>query len=194
MSRIGLFGGSFNPPHAGHLNIAQIALDKLALDEIWWIVTPQNPLKENVELSTEDRILLCEKLIIDNSEMSVSNIEQALKAKSTFDLVVKIKNKFPDDEFVWIGGMDSAVSLDKWQNWRELLAEICTFYVARPPLDGIPKDSPILSIANHECISLDNADEKSPVLDDGITYFLTDCRVVDLSSTALRNNIERRDN
>jgi nicotinate-nucleotide adenylyltransferase len=124
---IGLFGGSFNPPHQGHLLVAEIALQRLSLDQIWWIVTPGNPLKNRSGLpSLAARIDACETLVHDR-RIKVTAFEQSLGQSYTAKTLRAVRKRNPGCRFVWIMGADNLKEFHLWQNWREIA---CTFPIA----------------------------------------------------------------
>ena len=121
--KIGLLGGSFNPAHGGHLHISEIALKKLGLSQIWWLVSPQNPLKENSN-NYAARFLSAQKIAAKNPKIKVLDIERKLGTNYTFDTVKRLKQKFPQDDFVWLMGADNLVQLPKWKKWQELVQTV----------------------------------------------------------------------
>jgi nicotinate-nucleotide adenylyltransferase len=124
---VGLFGGSFNPPHEGHLLVAEIALRRLRLDQLWWMVTPGNPLKSRSELaSLKDRLSLSERLIHD-PRIKVTAFEKRLGGSYTADTLSFVKARNPHIRFIWIMGADSLKSFHLWQKWQRIA---CTFPIA----------------------------------------------------------------
>jgi len=124
---VGLFGGSFNPPHPGHALVAEIALRRLGLDRLWWIVTPGNPLKSRNELAPlAERIALSEALTSD-PRIQVTAFEQSLATSFTADTLAYVKARNPHVHFIWIMGADSLGTFHKWQKWQEIA---CTFPIA----------------------------------------------------------------
>lgn len=121
MRKIGLFGGSFDPIHTGHLKLAKHALDVLKLDEVWFVVTYDQPLKDNHTESFENRVKLVKMMIKDDERLKVVEIEKDLPQPSyTYNTVVKLKKLYPDDQFVWLLGSDNIKTLDKWYKIDEL--------------------------------------------------------------------------
>ena len=124
---VGLFGGSFNPPHEGHLLVAEIALRRLRLDQLWWMVTPGNPLKSRSELaSLKDRLSMSERLIHD-PRIKVTAFEKRLGGSYTADTLSFVKARNPHIRFIWIMGADSLKSFHLWQKWQRIA---CTFPIA----------------------------------------------------------------
>ena len=105
--RIGLFGGSFNPPHEGHLNLCDLAIKQLELDQVWWMVTPGNPLKDTSELpGLLDRIALCKQMVTDH-RIKITGFEASHRVRFTADTVRLVKKLRPRQKFVWLMGADN---------------------------------------------------------------------------------------
>jgi nicotinate-nucleotide adenylyltransferase len=129
---IGLFGGSFNPPHAGHALVAEIALRRLALDQLWWMVTPGNPLKSTRELAPlSDRLLQSEQ-VAKNPKIKVTAFEAAHHIRFTADTLALVKARNPGVDFVWIMGADSLRDFHHWQRWREIVLTFPIAVIDRP--------------------------------------------------------------
>ena len=129
---VGLFGGSFNPPHAGHALVAEIALRRLRLDQLWWIVTPGNPLKNTSDLAPlGERIERSERLIHD-PRVKVTAFEAAHRIRYTADTLELVKRRNPGVDFVWIMGADCLAPFHRWQRWREIAATFPIAVVDRP--------------------------------------------------------------
>ncbi|TIW88155.1 MAG: nicotinate-nucleotide adenylyltransferase, partial [Mesorhizobium sp.] len=129
---VGLFGGSFNPPHAGHALVAEIALRRLALDQLWWMVTPGNPLKSTRELAPlGERIAFSEK-IAKNPKIKVTAFEAAHNVRYTADTLALVKARNPGVDFVWIMGADSLRDFHRWQRWREIVLTFPIAVIDRP--------------------------------------------------------------
>ncbi len=124
MRTIGLLGGSFNPPHAGHLHISLLALKRLKLDQVWWLVSPGNPLKNAGELRPlKERVLQCQKLV-NHPRIRISTIESELRTRYTIDTVTELQKRFPNIRFVWLMGADNLAILHRWKRWQELTKKI----------------------------------------------------------------------
>ena len=122
---IGLLGGSFNPPHEGHRYISLYAIESLGLDEIWWIVTRQNPLKEqNTEKSFFERIKRCKDLVSNFKKIKVVNIESEIESVYAIDVVSKIKSDNKDVDFIWLMGNDNLKYFHKWYKWKDFAQSI----------------------------------------------------------------------
>lgn len=129
---VGLFGGSFNPPHEGHRLVAEIALKQLRLDQLWWMVTPGNPLKNrSVLLPLQERIRLSEDLT-RNRRIRVTAFEERLRTGFTAQTIDYVLARNIGVRFVWIMGADSLKSFHRWQKWREIAASIPIAVIDRP--------------------------------------------------------------
>ena len=130
--QVGLFGGSFNPPHAGHALVAEIALRRLALDQLWWIVTPGNPLKSKSELAPlAERLVLSEGVARD-PRIKVTAFEAAQNVRYTADTLALVRARNPGVDFVWIMGADSLRDFHRWQRWRKIAMTFPIAVVDRP--------------------------------------------------------------
>jgi nicotinate-nucleotide adenylyltransferase len=130
--QVGLFGGSFNPPHAGHALVADIALRRLALDQLWWMVTPGNPLKNHGELAPLAERLRLSEAITKNPRIKVTAFEAAHHVRYTADTLALVRKKNPGVDFVWIMGADSLRDFHRWQRWREIMMTFPIAVIDRP--------------------------------------------------------------
>jgi nicotinate-nucleotide adenylyltransferase len=131
--RIGLLGGSFNPPHEGHVHAGKAALKKLGLDYVWWLVSPQNPLKPTRGMASFDKRLEAAKRLADrHPRMIASGIEQDMGTRFTIDTLRALKRRFSDTNFVWLMGSDNLVQIPRWRRWQQIFAEVPVAVVARP--------------------------------------------------------------
>jgi nicotinate-nucleotide adenylyltransferase len=130
--QVGLFGGSFNPPHAGHALVAEIALKRLALDQLWWIVTPGNPLKSNNgRAPLAERLRLSED-IAKNPRIKVTAFEAAHNVRYTADTLALVRARNPGVDFVWVMGADSLRDFHRWQRWRQIATTFPIAVIDRP--------------------------------------------------------------
>ena len=121
--RIGLLGGSFNPAHEGHLHVSQEALKRLRLDGVWWLVSPQNPLKTRVGMASfADRLAGARDLLRGHPRIAASGIEARLGTRYTVDTLDRLVTR-TGCRFVWLIGADNLAQLPRWRRWRKLFAE-----------------------------------------------------------------------
>ena len=131
--RVGLLGGSFNPAHEGHLHISTLALKLLKLDQLWWLVSPQNPLKPKLGMaSLKDRIKVAKKIAASNPDIVVSDLENSLSTCHTVDTIEALKAEFPQVSFVWVMGADLLVQVPHWKRWRALFKMVPIAIFSRP--------------------------------------------------------------
>ena len=123
MRRIGLLGGSFDPPHKGHVYISLEAKKTLQINEIWWLVTPKNPLKISQPATYEKRINNC-KEISNNKPIKINEIEKKINSKYTYQTLGYLLNHYTNIKFFWIMGADNLINFHKWQKWRQIFQEI----------------------------------------------------------------------
>ncbi len=127
-------GGSFNPAHDGHLHVSRLALDRLGLDHIWWLVSPQNPLKPVVGMAPRDqRLADARRLVANQRRIRVSDLEAAFGTSYTVDTLAEIKTCFPEVRFVLIIGADLLSQLPRWRNWHRLFEMVPIAVFDRAP-------------------------------------------------------------
>ena len=130
--RIGLLGGSFDPPHEGHLHVTREALRRLRLHAVWWIVSPGNPLKEAPEAPFHCRVRAARRLIGSQRRIAVSDFEARLGTRYTVDTLSRLLRRAPACRYVWIMGADNLASLHKWKAWAELVSRLPIAVLPRP--------------------------------------------------------------
>jgi nicotinate-nucleotide adenylyltransferase len=130
--QVGLFGGSFNPPHAGHVLVAEIALRRLALDQLWWMVTPGNPLKSTRELAPLEERIARSEAITRNPRIKVTAFEAAHHVRYTADTLALVRARNPGVDFVWIMGADSLRDFHRWERWRDIMMTFPIAVIDRP--------------------------------------------------------------
>ncbi|MEM6462743.1 MAG: nicotinate-nucleotide adenylyltransferase [Pseudomonadota bacterium] len=129
---VGLFGGSFNPPHDGHLLVADTALRKLRLNQLWWMVTPGNPLKENSGLpSLQERIEWCQGMVKD-PRIKITAFEAAIGVRYTAETLRFVQNRCRGVNFVWVMGADNLAGFHRWQNWQQIAETVPIAIIDRP--------------------------------------------------------------
>jgi nicotinate-nucleotide adenylyltransferase len=131
--RIGLLGGSFNPAHEGHLAISREALRHLGLDRVWWLVSPQNPLKPVTGMADfAERFASARALAARDPRICVSDLEQRLHLRYTIDTILWLRHHCRDN-IVWLIGADNLLQLPKWRHWRRILATVPIAVFDREP-------------------------------------------------------------
>lgn len=134
--RIGLLGGSFNPAHAGHVHISLEALKRLQLDEIWWLVSPKNPLKAANDLAGYDvRLEYASALTTQHPRITVLDIEARQNLYYTIDTIRFLQARHRDCHFVWLMGADNLAGFHRWKNWRQIARRIPIAILDRAPFN-----------------------------------------------------------
>jgi nicotinate-nucleotide adenylyltransferase len=130
--RIGLFGGSFNPPHKGHVGASLIALKRLNLDRVWWLISPQNPLKRTDATPPLETRLAAARALITDPRIIATDIEARLGTRFTIDTIRALKARYPAVHFVFIMGADNWRALPRWKRWDQIMRLVPIAIVARP--------------------------------------------------------------
>ena len=186
--RVGLFGGTFNPPHAGHVHASNIALKYLGLDAIWWLVTPGNPLKKKSNLPALDtRVKNCQD-IVSNPKVLITDIEKDLGTIRTYDTVKALQSRFPNTDFIWFSGTDIAYEFTKWYKWRQLQTLIPFAFIGRPHDSGQVRQNSFLM--NNRLTHKYPIHGTRPHLLKAHIYWIFAEPLMDISSTELRSNIK----
>ena len=129
---IGLFGGSFNPPHNGHVHVCETALKRGHFDRVWWLVTPGNPLKDTSELeSLASRLRKCHELV-NHPKMQITAFEAKHNLRYTEETLALLKRLRPRVNFVWLMGADNLKNFHQWQNWRQIAKMMPIMIIDRP--------------------------------------------------------------
>lgn len=141
-SRVGLLGGSFNPAHEGHREISLIALKRLGLDAVWWLVSPGNPLKDAADYAPYDERLRLARKAADHPRIIVSNFEERKGLQYTVDTLETLRALWPQIDFVWLMGADSFATFHRWRDWKTIasLAPMAVFN--RPGYEAAWKAAP----------------------------------------------------
>jgi nicotinate-nucleotide adenylyltransferase len=165
--KIGLFGGSFDPAHEGHAHVAETALKRLDLDKVWWLVSPQNPLKP--KSSPFEQRVQSARGQAHGRKMEVTDIEQRLGCAFTFQTLRALKRLYPGVQFFLVMGADNLANFRKWRNWREVAKSVPVVVVSRPgtsPADRLcaPKDWIFLNARHHRQSSTAIRNAKRPAV------------------------------
>ena len=185
--RIGIMGGTFNPPHAGHAIVAETAVKRLQLDQLWWVVTPGNPLKTNGGLPPLKQRMSAARKFAHGPRMKVTGFEAELGTPYTAATLAFLSRRYPGVRFVWVMGADNLASFDRWQHWRQIAATMPIAIVDRPGwrLKALAGPAAAALVKNRvpETRAAQLPDMQPPAW-----TFLTS-RLSRLSSTALRANL-----
>ncbi|MGF1649129.1 MAG: nicotinate-nucleotide adenylyltransferase [Hyphomicrobiaceae bacterium] len=130
--RIGLLGGSFNPPHAAHVMISETALKRLGLDTVWWIVTPGNPLKDHDDLEQQEARIAASVAIVGRRPIRITGFESALPSAYTAATLDFLRRRYPRVRFVWLMGADNLRNFHRWQDWRGIAQSVPIAIIDRP--------------------------------------------------------------
>lgn len=129
---VGLFGGSFNPPHEGHVHVVETAIKRLQLDRVWWMVSPGNPLKDNDDLPPLANRIEASRALINHPRVEVSGLEASLSVIYSADLVRELVSRFPTVRFVWLMGADNLTNFHHWERWEEIADNVPIAVIDRP--------------------------------------------------------------
>ncbi|MGB3317948.1 nicotinate-nucleotide adenylyltransferase [Sphingopyxis granuli] len=136
MIRTGLLGGSFNPAHGGHRAISLNAIDALGLDDLWWLVSPGNPLKDAKGMAPLPARLASAQHMARRSPIRATGLEAELGTRYTVDTLRKLVRRYPNRRFIWIMGADNLVQLPRWRDWRDIARLMPIAVIARPGYNG----------------------------------------------------------
>ncbi len=130
--RIGLLGGSFNPPHEGHALVTRLALVRLGLDRVWWLVTPGNPLKSKDELAALAERVEAARRLVGGPRVAISDVEAAIGSRYTADTLAFLARRAPGARLVWLMGADNLAQFHLWRRWRAIADLMPIAVVDRP--------------------------------------------------------------
>ncbi|MAW08168.1 MAG: nicotinic acid mononucleotide adenylyltransferase [Halobacteriovoraceae bacterium] len=145
---VGLLGGSFDPPHQGHVQISLAALKRFDLDQLWWLVTPGNPLKENPPASMARRMGAA-RAMMDHPRVRISDIEARLGTRYTAETLRALRKAYPHVRFVWLMGADNLAHFHRWKDWQDILNTVPVGVLARPGERISARLSPAARIYRH---------------------------------------------
>ena len=128
---IGLLGGSFDPPHEGHVHITKLALKIFNLSKVWWLVCPENPIKSVTPSDLNSRFFASKK-IMKHPSVVITDLERKFKTKYTFQTLIKLKKLYPSTKFVWLMGADNLINFHHWKNCDWIMKNIPVGVLARP--------------------------------------------------------------
>src|ERR1700748_1045164 len=183
--RIGLLGGSFNPPNIAHRSISLFAIKRLKLDRVWWLVTPGNPLKDTGGLHDLDERVDAARRMANDPRIDISCLESVIGTRYTVDTITYLRRRTSGLRFVWIMGADNLAQFHRWQNWRRIASEVPIAVIDRPPESFRALAAPAAQALSRYRLPENQAgrlaDQRAPAW-----VFLTGMKL-SLSSTGLRN-------
>jgi nicotinate-nucleotide adenylyltransferase len=183
--RIGLLGGSFNPPHLAHRTISLFAIKRLKLDRVWWLVSPGNPLKDNGRLHELEARAKAAREMAADPRIDVTCLESVIGTRYTVDTINYLRRRACGLRFVWIMGADNLAQFHRWQHWQRIATEVPIAVIDRPPQSfralAAPAAQALAPYRLPENQAGRLADQRAPAW-----VFLTGLKL-NLSSTTLRN-------
>lgn len=190
--RIGLFGGSFNPPHEGHRLVSRESLKRLNLDAVWWLVTPGNPLKTHEDLAPLAERVAAARALVDHPAVRVTGFEAARGFTYTYQTLEFLTRTLADRRFVWIMGADSLSSFHRWERWEDIFSLLPIAVYVRP---GSTRCAPFSKAALRFARSrIDEADAPRLASMHPPAWVFLHGLMSSLSSTQLRNGAEKAKN
>lgn len=181
---VGLLGGSFDPAHAGHVEITRTALRRFGLDQLWWLVSPGNPLKPHGPAPLDERVSTARRLI-RHPKVTVSTLEAKLGTRYTAETLSALRDSYPSTRFVWLMGADNLMQFDRWQNWQYIIETTPIGVLARPDDRLAPMKARAARMYRHARLPA----ARSRLLGhyQAPCWCYINMPMVDLSSTALRS-------
>ncbi|WP_448582943.1 nicotinate-nucleotide adenylyltransferase [Thermaurantiacus sp.] len=154
---VGLLGGSFNPAHGGHRIISLEVMRRFRLDEVWWLVSPQNPLKPAFGMAPLAVRMASARAVARHPRLRVTDIEARLGTQRTVDTIAGLKALYPHLRFLWIMGADNLLQFHRWTAWREIARSVPIVVVARPGYTGRSQFAPAMGwLRRYRCSSPKN--------------------------------------
>lgn len=181
---VGLLGGSFDPPHIGHLHLTKRAFNAVGLNQVWWLVSPRNPLKDEPHADLSERARKCEE-IIRHRRIFISDIEVYFKTQFTSDTLVKLHSRYPGVRFVWLMGADNLSTFHRWRNWNWIIENIPIVVMPRPSMQIRAGLSPTAKRYQKYRIKLHQA--KSLPFRKAPAWLVLGGSMLDISSSSIRS-------
>jgi len=185
--RVGLLGGSFNPAHGAHRSISLTALKRLGLDQVWWLVTPGNPLKDASQLPSLERRVADAETVARHPRIVATGFDGGTGSSYTIDLLFALKQRFPGVHFVWLMGADNLADFHRWKAWPEIFGLVPIAVLDRP---GYRLKARAGQAAQRfASYYVDESDAAGLALLEPPAWTILSHRLSGLSSTALRENV-----
>ena len=181
---VGLLGGSFNPPHAGHLHDSLLALRSLGLDQVWWLVSPQNPLKSRAGMTPFAQRLAAARRFVRHPRIVVSDIEAKLGTRYTADTLNQLKQRYPRTRFIWLMGADNMIQIRQWQRWQDIFRAVPVAVFDRPPYSTRVESS--VAVSRFAAARLKSQNQTGLIYATPPAWAFFHTPLKDVSSTALR--------
>lgn len=180
---IGLLGGSFDPPHAGHVHVSREAMKRFGLDRVWWLVSPGNPLKTKGPAPLARRMAAC-RALVDHPRIEITDYEAQIGTHYTAETLAALFQDYPGQRFVWLMGADNLASFHRWDRWEWIMANIPIGVIARPGQRIPARFSPAAKrfarfrIRGRESLALSHAEAPA--------WCFINAPMLDISSTRIR--------
>ncbi|MFA3917084.1 nicotinate-nucleotide adenylyltransferase [Ruegeria hyattellae] len=184
---VGLFGGSFDPPHRGHVHVTLEAMKAFGLDRVWWLVSPGNPLKERGPAPMAKRMVAA-RAMMWHPRVDVTDIEARLGTRATAETLRRLQALYPQVRFVWLMGADNLAQFHHWQDWRYIMESVPVGVVARPGERISARMSPAARI--YRKWRLDGQARHLLGQAQAPSWCFVNAPMIDLSSSGLRANGE----
>ena len=186
--RIGLLGGSFNPAHAAHVEISLTALKRLGLDQVWWVVTPGNPLKHSSKLPSLPERVATARTVANHPRIAVTGFPGEKGSPYTVDLLTALKRRYPTVSFVWLMGADNLAEFHRWRSWQRIFEAMPIAVLDRPGfrLKARASQAAMRFHGSH----VDESDALGLALMMPPAWTIITHRLSSLSSTALRGEVK----
>ena len=186
--RIGLLGGSFNPAHAAHRHISLAALKRLGLDQVWWLVSPGNPLKDAGKAPDLETRMAAARSVARHPKIEVTGFEAGRPSAYTVDTISFLKRRFPSVDFVWLMGADNLASFHRWREWEKLFGLVPIAVLDRPGYRLKARAS--RAAQRFAFAALDESDARGLASMEPPAWTLLSLPLSSLSSTRLRGGME----
>jgi nicotinate-nucleotide adenylyltransferase len=185
--RVGLLGGSFDPPHAGHQHISTWALKAFALDQVWWLVSPGNPLKQQGPAPLDKRMAACHAMV-QHPRIKVTDLECKLGTRYTAETLERLQALYTGVRFVWLMGADNLASFHKWDRWGDIMEMVPIGVLARPFEQVLAGCSP--AARRYACYRLSARRSTALPLRQAPCWSLLNGPMMDISSSDIRKRGE----
>lgn len=185
--KIGILGGSFNPAHDGHTEISLAALENIGLDEIWWLVSPGNPLKSNEDQLNYEQRFNSAVNIVNDPRILISDFEKNFNTRFTVDTLNQLKAEYPEFSFVWLMGADNLEEFNKWKDWKKIANTVPIAIFNRPSYSNAKNKS--IAAIELEKFQIDQVDIRKLYKMEPPAWSFYEATENPASSTEIRNKL-----